>query len=88
MKIFVLKIDNREYEIGDLNNTSDEILENALNLVAYVKNKRFLFNISKRLYTKDLDQRLEKLIKHGEKLELTEKVFIKRINCKQYNKGA
>lgn len=89
MKIFVLSVNGKEFEIGDNNNTPDEILETALELVSYIKkSKKFVYNISKRLYTSELDQKLEKLFNKGDKLELTEKIFIKRKSLKQYNKGA
>lgn len=88
-KIFVLTMNGREeYEIGDLNNSPDEILESALELVAYVRGKRFVYNINQRLYTSDLDQKLEKLFEGKDKLEFTKEVFIQLKTIKQYNKGA
>ncbi|MBS4893816.1 MAG: hypothetical protein KHZ90_08575 [Veillonella parvula] len=88
-KVFVLNVKDIEYELGSLdNNTQDEILEAALELIAYIRGVKFVHNISSRLYTSNLDQRLGRLFEGKDKLEFTKEVFIQSKTIKQFNKGA
>ncbi|WP_207649315.1 hypothetical protein, partial [Clostridium perfringens] len=59
-----------------------------LELISYIRGVKFIYNISSRLYTNDLDKRLESLFEGKDKLEFTKEVFIQLKTIKQYNKGA